>query len=219
MNFSGALNESSGMTVTRLIERIVHTDTPGELRLHDDASGRRATIAIRRSMVQEVQFGALSGDTALTAISQTTPWSFEFVADEAGAVPAHPGIVSTKPRARPVVRTTPVTAVVSPASFPPPHLDWLTAPAPEYALRFGANGADFRGEIHEDDRDYFRSDFEFLRATAASIARSLGAEIPRVFAIAEADRATGYTATDAGFLGIMGGAGTGVAHVIDFPAL
>lgn len=223
MNFSGTLSESSGMTVTRLIERIVHTDTPGELHLHDDASGRGATIAIRRGMVQEVQFGELSGDAALTAISQATPWTFEFVADEAGAVPAHPGIVSTKPRARPVLRTSPVRTTVPsraatpPSPFPPSHLEWLTAAAPEYALRFGAAGTDFRGEIHEDDHDYFRRDFEFLRATAAGIARSLGLEIPRSFAIAEADRATGYTATDGGFLGIMGGAGTGVAHVIDFP--
>ena len=56
MNFSGTIDESSGMTMTRLIERIVHTDTPGELRLHDEASGRRATVAIRRGMVRRWMF-------------------------------------------------------------------------------------------------------------------------------------------------------------------
>src|SRR5688572_3502862 len=104
MNFSGTIDESSGMTMTRLIERIVHTDTPGELRLRDETSGRQATVAIRRGMVQDVSFGELSGDPALTAISQVTPWTFEFVGDEAGAVPSHPSMVSRRPKARAVAR-------------------------------------------------------------------------------------------------------------------
>src|SRR5688572_22497519 len=108
MNFSGTI-EGGGMTMTRLIERIVHSDTPGELRLRDVTSGRAATVAIRRGTVTEVSFGDLAGDAALTAISQVMPWTFEFVADEAGAMPSHPGIVSRKPKARAVIRTAPVT--------------------------------------------------------------------------------------------------------------
>ncbi len=223
MNFSGTLDESSGMTMTRLIERIVHTDTDGELRLHDEASGRRATVALRRGMVGEVQCGELTGDAALTAISQAMPWSFEFVADEAGATPSHPGIVSRKPRARAVVRTAPVP---SPSTAPlpsiapsltPAHLAWIAAPDDAHCVRFGESGGTFAGDVDPDDHDYFRSDCEFLRATAAGIARSLGLEPPRVFAIAEADRATGYATLPGGFLGSMGGAGAGVAHVLTFP--
>ncbi len=245
MNFSGTIDEGSGMTMTRLIERIVHTDTPGELRLHNEATGRRATVAIRRGMVQEVAFGELSGDPALTAISQVMPWTFEFVSDEAGAVPSHPGIVPRKPKARAVIRPAPVagtegrrdggnegmsTGAVAPVLSIPPslppavplslsesHRAWITAPASAHCIRFGTAGDEFSGEVHEDDHDYFRSDFGFLRSTAGGIARSLGWAAPTVFAIAEAARATGYAVLDGGFLGAVGGAGTGVSHVSDFP--
>ena len=96
--------------------------------------------------------------------------------------------------------------------------EWVIAPAAEYSIRFGSIGGVFSGDIHEDDHGYFESDFDFLRTTAAAIARSLGAPLPEVLAIAEPERATGYMAIDGGFLGIMGGAGTGVRHVLDFPA-
>jgi hypothetical protein len=56
MNFSGTIDETNGMTTPRLIKRIIHTDTPGELRLHKDASGRKATVAIRHGMAEEVSF-------------------------------------------------------------------------------------------------------------------------------------------------------------------
>ncbi len=243
MSFSGTITESNGMTMTRLIERIVHTDTPGELRLHDEASGRRATVAIRRGMVEEVSFGDLKGDPALTAVSQVMPWTFEFVADEAGAKPTHPSMVSRGPRARTVVKAAPKPAVVEeaapvdtsapapeiaipvepePAVVPAPvltdaHRQWLADAGSAYCIRFGTAGEDFAGEIHEDDRDYFRSDYEFLRATAAAIARSIGWEVPGVVAISEPERSTGYCAIAGGFLGIIGGAGTGVEHVIGFP--
>ena len=228
MNFSGTLDETSGMTMTRLIERIVHTDTPGELRLHDEASGRRAVVAIRRGMVAEVSFGELSGDPALTAISQAAPWTFEFVPDEAGAAVVHPGIAPRRAKARAVVRTAPVAAAPSPPTTaiesapPPPAEDTVTpawlAEAHAHTLRFAAGADSFTGEVDADDHDYFRSDYQFLRSTAASIGRSLGLEAPVVFAIAEEERATGYSTRPDGFLGIMGGAGTGVAHVIDFPS-
>ncbi len=227
MNFSGTLEASGGMTVTRLIERIVHTDTPGELRLCDEASGRRATVAIRRGMVEEVHFGELSGDAALTAISQVLPWSFEFAADESGAVPAHPGIVSRRPRARAVVRAAPAAAAPpvpdepAPAaaepSFTPEQSAWLAGTDSAHCIRFGAAAEQFAGPVDPDDHAYFRSDCDYLRATAAGIARSLGLETPRVFAIAEEERATGYCDIPGGFLGIMAGAGAGVQHVIQFP--
>jgi len=265
MNFSGTIDEGSGMTMTRLIERFVHTDTPGELRLHDDASGRQATVAIRRGMVAEVSFGDLAGDAALTAISQSMPWTFEFISDEAGAVPAHPGIVSRKPKARAVIRTAVVPAAetegvsdgemerqrdgeteratepaASPSLLPsippsllpsippsplpsvspsllPSHRAWIAAPDSAHCIRFGTAGGEFAGDVLADDHDYFRSDFAFLRNTAEGIARNLGWLAPTVFAIAEADRATGYAVLENGFLGAIGGAGTGVAHVMDFP--
>jgi hypothetical protein len=267
MSFSGTISESTGMTMTRLIERIVHTDTPGELRLHDEASGRRASIAIRRGTVQEVAFGELTGDPALTAISQVMPWTFEFVADEAGALPSHPSMVSRGARTRAVVKAAPrpadpVAAVPEPThaepaeeqvyepvaailanepapDFTPPpepeqplpeplpvpvfaltetHRQWLgDAARAHYSIRFGTAGEEFAGAIQADDYDYFRSDFAFLSATSAAIARSLGWDAPSVFAIAEAERATGYCLIDGGFLGIMAGAGGGVQHVIDFP--
>lgn len=240
MSFSGTIDETNGMTMTRLIERIVHTDTPGELRLHDAASGRRATVAIRRGMVEEVEFGELAGDSALTAISQAMPWTFEFVGDEAGAVPAHPSMVSRRPRGRAVVRAAPkiplseelplgfdlpeplAAAISTPPVEEVPRLSeahraWVASHGSEYCIRFGMAGAEFAGEVHEDDHDYFRSDYDFLKSTAASIARSLGVNAPQVIAIAEAERATGYCAVTGGFLGVIGGAGTGVGHVIDFP--
>jgi len=227
MNFSGTLDESGGMTVTRLIERIVHTDTPGTLRLHDAASGRRASVVIRRGTVEDVHYGELSGDPALTALSQVLPWTFEFVADETGAVPAHPGIVSRRPRARAVLKTAPVVVPAEPSditgqpeqpgSLSEARLAWLAAEDSAHCLRFGAAGAQFSGPVDPDDHGYFRSDCDYLRATAAGIARSLGLEAPRVFAIAEAERATGYCDIPGGFLGIMAGAGAGVAHVISFP--
>ena len=219
MNFSGTIDEGGGMTMTRLIERIVHTDTPGELRLHDYASGRRATIAIRRGMVEDVQFGGLTGDSALTAISQVKPWTFEFFSDEAGAVPTHPGIVSRKPKARAVIR--PAVLPVPPPDPAPAltelHRAWIATPDSAHCIRFGAAGGEFAGDVHPDDHDYFHSDFAFLRATAANIARSLDWPAPQIFAISEAERATGYTIIDGGFLGTMGGAGTGVSHVTGFP--
>ena len=218
MNFSGTLDESSGMTMTRLIERIVHTDTPGELRLRDDASGRHAVVAIRRGMVTDVNFGDLTGDPALTAISQTAPWTFEFVPDESGAAVAHPGIVSRRPRARAVVKAAPaVSPAPVPAAAEEQDINQWVAEAAAYTVRFAANPSTFTGEVHEDDHDYFRSDYQFLRSTAAGIARSLGMDAPLVFAIAEDERATGYCVREDGFLGIIGGAGTGVAHVTGFP--
>lgn len=236
MSFSGTITESNGMTMTRLIERIVHTDTPGELRLHDELSGRRASVAIRRGMVQEVSFGELTGDPALTAISQVMPWTFEFIADESGARPAHPAMVSRGPRARAVVKASPrpATAPVEASPAPPAvvepappvapvpaltelHHRWLTADASSHCIRFGTAGEEFAGGIQPDDYDYFRSDFAFLRGTAAGIARSLGWEPPAVIAIAEPERSTGYAMIEGGFLGIMAGAGSGVQHVIDFP--
>lgn len=228
MNFSGTI-EGGGMTMTRLIERIVHSDTPGELRLRDEASGRSATVAIRRGAVTEVAFGDLAGDAALTAITQVMPWTFEFVADEAGAMPSHPGIVARKPKARAVIRTAPVpvaeTEAVRPAYIQPDldlflspsHRAWIAAPDSAHCIRFAAADREFAGEVLAEDHDYFRSDFAFLRSTAENIARTLGWPAPAVFAIAEADRSTGYEVSGSGFLGAMGGAGTGVAHVIDFP--
>ena len=253
MNFSGTIDESSGMTMTRLIERFVHTDTPGELRLHDDGSGRQATVAIRGGMVTEVSFGDLTADAALTAISQAMPWTFEFISDEAGAVPAHPGIVSRKPKARAVIRTAPAgtegqradsgnrnevemaegkqakpngeteretepaATPSNPPSLLPSHRAWIAAPDSAHCIRFGTAGGEFAGDVLADDHDYFRSDFAFLRNTAEGIARNLGWLAPTVFAIAEAERATGYAVLEDGFLGAIGGAGTGVTHVIDFP--
>jgi hypothetical protein len=173
------------------------------------------------------------------------PWSFEFVADKAGAKPTHPSMVSRGPRARAVVKAAPKPAVVQEAvsvappaaeiaapveEIPPPepavglvpvltdaHRQWLADPGSAYCIRFGTAGDDFAGEIHEDDRGYFRSDYEFLRATAAAIARSIGWDAPGVVAISEPERSTGYCAIEGGFLGIIGGAGTGVEHVIGFP--
>ncbi|HWB05918.1 MAG TPA: hypothetical protein VG796_23050 [Verrucomicrobiales bacterium] len=235
MSFSGTITESNGMTMTRLIERIVHTDTPGELRLHDEPSGRRACVAIRRGMVQEVSFGELTGNPALTAISQVMPWTFEFIADEAGARPAHPSMVSRSPRARAVVKAAPRPAIAPAEASPEPpavadpapsapapaltefHRQWLTADSSAHCIRFGTAGEEFAGGIQPDDYDYFRSDFAFLRATAAGIARSLGWDAPAVVAIAEPERSTGYAMIEDGFLGIMAGAGSGVQHVIDFP--
>ena len=296
MNFSGTIDETNGMTMTRLIERIVHTDTPGELRLHDEASGRKATVAIRRGMVEEVAFGDLTGDPALTAISQVMPWTFEFVGDEAGAVPSHPSMVSRRPRSRAVVRAPKPAAAAEPETTPdkpagaaetvttdkptvaeepavadeppmadkaaadgepdrtadaqvtaaagespvseepavpeePPtgeapaagislsasHREWIASPASDHCIHFGTCGGEFAGGVHEDDHDYFRSDFGFLASIAAGIARSLDLEPPVVMAIAEPERATGYCRLDGGFLGVVGGAGTGVTHVIDFP--
>jgi hypothetical protein len=224
MNFSGNLDESGGMTVTRLIERIVHTDTPGELRLHDESSGRRATVAIRRGTVEDVHFGELSGDAALTGISQTMPWKFEFVADESGAMPAHPGIVSRRPRARAIIKPAPVAVPMEEApqpepefTFSPAQMHWLASADSAHSIRFGAAGTAFSGPVDPDDHAYFRSDCDYLRSTAARIARSLGLEPPRVFAIAEEERATGYCDIPGGFLGIMAGAGAGVHHVILFP--
>lgn len=275
MNFSGTLDETNGMTITRLIERIVHTDTPGELRLHDDASGRKAMVAIRRGMVEEVSYNDLSGDPALTAISQACPWTFEFVADEAGAQPSHPQMISRRPKARAVVKLGPkpvtgpvplaaslnseaappavaVEAASAPASagvaaaaptvssepgkeearieakeeaalVPPPgltplHREWIASRDSHHTIHFGMAGTDVAGEIHEDDHDYFRSDFEFLLSTARSIGRAIGeAAAPRIVAIAEPERATGYCPVEGGFLGIIGGAGAGVDYAIDFP--
>lgn len=221
MNFSGTLDETSGMTMTRLIERIVHTDTPGELRLHDDGSGRRAVVAIRRGAVAEASFGELTGDPALMAISQAAPWTFEFVPDEAGAAVAHPGIVTRKPLRRAVVKTAPVPAAATSPVPRPAEEDaraaWLAATAP-HTVRFAAGPDTFAGDVHAEDHEYFRSDYQFLRATAAWIAQSMGMEAPLVFAITEDERATGYCTRGDGFLGIVGGAGTGVGHVMDFPS-
>jgi hypothetical protein len=227
MNFSGTLDDSGGMTMTRLIERIVHTDTPGVLRLHDELSGRRATVAIRRGMVTDVSFADLTGDPALTAISQASPWTFEFVPDEAGAAVSHPGIISRKPRGRAVVRTAPVALASAPApvalseSPSGPAADAVTpwlADVTSYTVRFAAGPGTITGGVEDEDHAYFRSDYQFLRTTAAAVAASLGIDVPRVFAIAEDERATGYCALPDGFLGIISGAGAGVTHVLDFPA-
>ena len=218
MNFSGTIDAGGGMTLTRLIERIVHTDTPGELRLRDEAGTRSATVAIRRGMVQEVTFGELTGDPALTALSQVMPWTFEFVSDEAGAQPSHPGIISRSPKTRAVVRTAPVPLPATAPGLSESHRAWIAAPDSAYSIRFGAAGEELAGNVDPEDHDYFRSDCAFLRSTAASIARSLDWPAPLVFAIAEAERATGYAVIEGGFLGIIGGQGTGVAHVTDFPA-
>jgi hypothetical protein len=246
MSFSGTITESNGMTMTRLIERIVHTDTPGELRLLDESSGRRAVVAIRRGMVQEVAFGELKGDPALTAISQAMPWTFEFVADEAGAMPSHPSMISRRPKGRAVLKKSTPPRVEEPAEEPvpspldsepaaepeappdpaapwtpgltPAHRQWLTDTGyAHYCIRFGTAGQEFAGAIQAEDYDYFRSDFGFLSATAAAIAQSLGWGSPSVIAISEAERSTGYQVIEGGFLGIMAGAGGGVRHVIDFP--
>jgi hypothetical protein len=231
MNFSGTLDESNGMTITRLIERIVHTDTPGELRLRDEAGERKAMVAIRRGMVEEVSYNDLTGDPALTAISQACPWTFEFVADEAGAQPAHPQMISRRPKARAVVRVggpKPVTGPVpvaepeEPAAAAPglaaAHRQWIASPDSHHTIRFGLAGEEVAGEVHEDDHDYFRSDYEFLVSMARGIGRALGEEdAPRLVAIAEPERATGYCAVEGGFLGIIGGAGAGVDYVIEFP--
>ena len=112
--------------------------------------------------------------------------------------------------------------VATPAFSVPPsltesHRTWINAPASAYCIRFGATGGDFAGEVVEEDHDYFRSDFGFLSSTAGSIARSLGWPDPAVFAIVETERSTGYAVTGGGFLGIIGGEGTGVPHVTDFP--
>ncbi len=56
MNFSVTLDGADGMTITRLIGRIVQTDTPGELRLHDGASGSKATVAIHHRMNDPAPF-------------------------------------------------------------------------------------------------------------------------------------------------------------------
>lgn len=246
MNFSGTIDETSGMTMTRLIERIVHSDTPGELRLHDEASGRRASIAIRRGMVQEVNFGGMTGNPALTAISQVMPWTFEFAGDEPGAVPAHPAMVSRRPRARTVARSAPrpdspeqpldfsasdpspaaneaISQVpqepaISASNHIPEELRaWITEPGSPHCIRFGSIGEEFAGEVDPDDYEYFRGDYQFLRVTAAGIARSLGCPEPHIMAIAEPERATGYATVPGGFLGIIGGAGAGVNLVTDFP--
>ena len=276
MNFSGIIDETNGMTMTRLIERIVHTDTPGELRLHDEASGRKAMVAIRRGMVEEVHFGDLTGDPALTAIAQVMPWSFEFVGDQAGSVPSHPSMVSRKPRARTVVRkATPavpdpeempvisnspqvvpaeaapedinfeellqiadskgilkdltenhslgnaqnLSALPAEAGLSSAHVEWISSGGTEHCIHFGTAGALFLGAIHEDDHGYFQSDYDFLRRMGDAIAKSLECESPAVLAIAEVERATGYCVIPGGFLGIFGGAGTGVRHVIDFPEI
>ncbi len=218
MNFSGTIDAGGGMTLTRLIERIVHTDTPGELRLRDEAGTRSATVAIRRGMVQEVTFGELTGDPALTAVSQVMPWTFEFVGDEAGALPSHPGIISRSPKTRAVIRTAPVLLPAPAAGLSESRRAWIAAPDSAYSIRFGTDGEEFAGDVDPDDHDYFRSDCAFLRSTAAGIARSLDWPAPLLFAIAEAERATGYAVIEGGFLGIIGGQGTGVAHVTDFPA-
>ncbi len=218
MNFSGTIDAGGGMTLTRLIERIVHTDTPGELRLHDEDGTRSATVAIRRGMVKEVTFGELTGDPALTALSQVIPWTFEFVSDESGAQPSHPGIISRSPKPRALVRTAPVPVPAPTSGLSDAHRAWIAAPDSAYSIRFGTAEEEFAGDVDSDDYDYFRSDYAFLRSTAAGIARSLDWPAPLVFAIAEAERATGYAVTERGFLGIIGGQGTGVSHVTDFPA-
>jgi hypothetical protein len=120
------------------------------------------------------------------------------------------------------VKPAPVTVTNIPPpgpefSFTPVHIAWLAATDSAHSIRFGAAGPEFSGPVDPDDHAYFRSDCDYLRSTAAGIARSLGLEPPRVFAIAEEERATGYCDIPGGFLGIMAGAGAGVQHVILFP--
>lgn len=221
MNFSGTIDETNGMTMTRLIERIVHTDTPGELRLHDDASGRKATVAIRRGMVEEVSFGEIQGDPALTAISQVMPWTFEFVADEAGAVPSHPSMISRRPKARAVVKASGPAAPQSPIppTTPPSsnYTTWLAEAPGDYCIHFARLSGSFSGAVMEDDYAYLNSDFEFMKVMATRIAQTLGWGAPDVFAVSEAERSSSYAPVPEGFLGVIGGAGTGIEHVIHFP--
>jgi hypothetical protein len=129
MNFSGTITEANGMTMTRLIERIVAMDRPGKILLHDDASGRKASIVINRGMIEDVEFDGKTGDPALSAIGQTRPWTFEFVTAD-GEKAESTSSIRPRPimaRARTVVKTAPM---VAPQAFqePSPTSPPKTAP-------------------------------------------------------------------------------------------
>ncbi len=111
MNFSGSITEANGMTTTRLIERIVEMDRPGRIELKDEPSGRKASIVIRRGMIEDVSFNDQHGDPALTAIGQSCPWDFEFIADSGESDIGWSSSIkprAPKARARAVVRPAPL---------------------------------------------------------------------------------------------------------------
>ena len=246
MSFSGTLDETNGMTMTRLIERLVHADTPGRLLLTDEASGRAAEIRLHDGAVDDVQYGTLFGDEALTAISQVMPWTFAFVPDDDAAVVAHPSMASRSPGVRVKARPAAPRAVqpelpIDPAPDAPdtpaaPELpspeapaaapaesvresdrEWANAPAIGPCLRFASLDGALIGQVDADDHEYFRSDLAFLSSTAGRIAAAIDGGPAALMAIAEPDRATAYQIVPGGFLGLMAGAGAGIDAVLEFP--
>ena len=131
MNFSGSITETNGMTTTRLIERIVEMDRPGRLELKDDPSGRKASIIIRRGMVEDVTFNDQHGDPALAAIGASMPWDFEFHADDAGEVGWSSSIRPRAPRARARAVIRPATPAAGGESPSQPELPTTQPAQPE----------------------------------------------------------------------------------------
>jgi hypothetical protein len=80
MNISGILEQSSPVTLPRLLERIFDTDRPGELVLKHQNTGEQATLLISQGEVRNTVFGELKNEEAIRAINQTFPWIYEFKA-------------------------------------------------------------------------------------------------------------------------------------------
>ncbi len=94
MAIAGTIEQTSAITLPRVLERIFDHEQPGLLRLKHRDSGKTARVKIDRGAVQETVYGELNGDAAMKEISQTWPWEYEFESEDptitTGRLPVQP---------------------------------------------------------------------------------------------------------------------------------
>ena len=94
MAIAGTIEQTSAITLPRVLERIFDHEQPCLLRLKHRDSGKTARVKIDRGAVQETVYGELNGDAAMKEISQTWPWEYEFESEDptitTGRLPVQP---------------------------------------------------------------------------------------------------------------------------------
>ena len=105
MAIAGTIEQTSAITLPRVLERIFDHEQPGLLRLKHRDSGKTARVKIDRGAVQETTYGELNGDAAMKEISQTWPWEYEFESEDptitTGRLPVQP---ITRPAKKPALK-------------------------------------------------------------------------------------------------------------------
>jgi hypothetical protein len=119
----GLIDRDSGMTLNRLLERVMDRSQPGRLILTAPGGDAVATLEIGSDEIKEIHFGEMTGDAALHAIQARGTWAYEYQTQNSAA-PA-----STAVRA--IRLTAPVGRPVPPRpTFISPFAENDSTPAP-----------------------------------------------------------------------------------------